>query len=222
MDSGKLLSEFKTLIEAHTCEAEVQTFLEENPLLLTAFFYRYPEGDVVISQFPLGADFRADFAVLTFGHTEGLWLHLVELERPSLRLFTRADEFTAEANHAFQQLHDWASWCNAHKESLLHTLAPLVKCSPGLSLFFNTAYILIAGRRSEVSTPRRRERLTTRANLQRGSIGFRTWDGFLALAEENINWHRWKEVESCTLRCVTYRTQGLFEKDVSGGASCYM
>jgi hypothetical protein len=225
MKSEKLLSGLRTLIDAQAREAELQAFLEENPLLISALFYRIPEGNVLVSQFPLGADYRADFAYVTHGWTEGTILHLVEIERPGLRLFTNADEFTAEANHAFQQLHDWASWCSVQRESLLHTLAPLLR--ERRFLFHFSVYChLIAGRRSQTLTPRRQKRLTTRANLKRETFRLHTWDGFLERAESSISWHLWEpdengrmrhvysDDESDSLRCVVYKTQGLFEKDI--------
>jgi len=225
--SKSILSDLRALIDGHPRETELQSFLEANPLLFRALFYRYPERDLVVSKFPLGVDFRTDFAFLTYGDTEGLWLHLVEIERPDLLLFTSADEFTAEANRAFQQLHDWASWCSSHRETLIHMVAPLTDEKVPF-FFFNVSCVLIAGRRSQVSNPRRRERLTTRANLKREAMRFQTWDGFLELAESNITWYQWepdangrmhhiwaKEGDE-GMRCVSYREQGLFEKYISG------
>jgi hypothetical protein len=215
MDLETVLTELRKMVDADTSEAKVHAFLEAHPLLLLAALqYWNTVGDVIITQFPFGADFRADFAFLTYSNTHGLWLHLVELEPPSLHLFTSSDEFTAAANHAFQQLHDWASWCNSHRESLLHTLAPLVKRTPGSSLFFNISCVLIAGRRWEVSTPRRQERLTTRANLQRGYIRFNTWDGFIERADTMRPIY--EAGDEANVRCVSYKTQGLFEKYICG------
>ena len=63
--------------------------------------------------------------------------------------------------------------------------------------------------------------------MKRESFGFHTWDGFLELAARNISWHLWKpddsgrmrhvysNSESDSLRCVVYKTQGLFEKAIS-------
>ena len=210
MQSEELLSRLRSLIESQPRETELQAFLEENPVLITALSSRIPEEEVIVSQLPLGADYRVDFAFVTYGATEGTILHLVEIERPGLQLFTNADEFTAEANRAFQQLHDWSLWCDDQRQLLLRMLAPLLtRCS---TYHFSLRCYLIAGRRSQVSTSRRQNRLTMRANLKRESFDFGTWDGFLEGAERIR--HRYSNDQNDRFRCVVYKTQGLFEKDL--------
>lgn len=54
---------------------------------------RYVLGDALISQFPIGADFKADFAFAFFNST-GVYLELIEIESPTMRMFTQNDEFS--------------------------------------------------------------------------------------------------------------------------------
>jgi hypothetical protein len=59
----KILNELKDLIDTTQTEAPVQVFLERNPFLLVGV--EDAILGMLISQFPLGSDFRADFAFVS-------------------------------------------------------------------------------------------------------------------------------------------------------------
>src|SRR4051794_7200332 len=104
----QIIDNLRNLIEVATTEAPIQEYLEKYPFLVSGS--SRVKGKVVISQFPLGADFKADFAYV-ISNSGGTYLVLIEIERPDMRIFLDNDEFTQPYNHAFQQLQDWASWC---------------------------------------------------------------------------------------------------------------
>ena len=109
-------SGFIDLLNSGPKEIAIQRYLELHPELL----YGYPpSASLVVPQFPLGSEWVVDFAFLApFGSAPRLWL--VEIERPSLRIFTKADEFSQPFNHALQQLLDWSNWCE-HNRAYLST-----------------------------------------------------------------------------------------------------
>jgi len=95
-----VVEEFKELVTSINIEAPLQTFLTENPPLLTL------EAARVWPQFKLGDDYITDF-VLELGFQEYV---LVEIEAPSRKLFTKNGDATADLNHAIQQVEDWLRW----------------------------------------------------------------------------------------------------------------
>src|SRR5215510_4908079 len=72
---------FKTLLDKSSNEAEIQHFLEQKPWLLCCV----PDTPV-LSQFPLGADYRCDFVFFS-SSSFGDFIHLVEIESPGLQVF---------------------------------------------------------------------------------------------------------------------------------------
>jgi len=95
-----VVEEFKELVTSINIEAPLQTFLTENPPLLTL------EAARVWPQFKLGDDYITDF-VPELGFQEYV---LVEIEAPSRKLFTKNGDATADLNHAIQQVEDWLRW----------------------------------------------------------------------------------------------------------------
>lgn len=168
--------EFDLLLKESDAEMPVQRFIERNPhLLIGADFVL---ENVVISQLRLGTEHRVDFAFIepTSGFT---YLHLIEFEAPAMQLFTGSDEFTAAFNHAGQQLRDWVLWCGRHQPELRSLFEPLYETSrermPG---FFLVKTLLVAGRRAEIDSTKRRERFESLGDGRAGFDKIRTYDGF--------------------------------------------
>ena len=99
-----IIDKFCDLLDEADNERDIQLFLEQNPFLLT-LGYR-PEGNYVISQLPLGADYRADFAFV-ISLNSGTFVHLIEIESPTLNILTASGDFAAAYNHVCQQIRDW-------------------------------------------------------------------------------------------------------------------
>lgn len=175
IDPKEVLYKFRCLLDKSRKETEIQSFLEEYPFLLTSGYF--PAGGIVISQLPLGADFRVDFAYLLVLNG-GDFLHLVEIERPDIEMFTRKDEFTQEFNHAVQQIHDWAQWCVENREYLTNVLAQLLD---GNRSWFHPypRLTLVAGRRSQLSNDKRKRRFAAKANSLSREMKLSTYDDFM-------------------------------------------
>ncbi|MFC2071215.1 Shedu anti-phage system protein SduA domain-containing protein [Chloroflexota bacterium] len=116
-------------------EEQVHQFLKNNSVILGVTSIIEP-----ISKFPLGSEFVTDFVIreIPDGYI------LVEIERPSLRLFkkTNPPERTDDFNHAIQQLENWKAWVGENHPYISKKLDGI---SP------NPMCWLIAGRRTNLS-----------------------------------------------------------------------
>ena len=113
------------IIDVAEDERPVQPFIETHPALILPR-NRHVLGNILISQFPLGADFKADFAYAFFNST-GVYLELIELESPRLTMFTRQDDFSRPFLHALQQAEDWLEWSERNQDCYFSTLEPLLR-----------------------------------------------------------------------------------------------
>lgn len=98
------------LDQAGTPERELQHFIESNPVVLDAY------GAEVRSEVRLGKSYRMDL-VLQYTESDRRIL-LVELEPPSLKLFTGAGRWNAKITHAVQQVQDWMRWWREHPQDV--------------------------------------------------------------------------------------------------------
>ena len=201
-----VIDRFRETLDSAANEHDVQVFLEQNPFLLT-LGYR-PQGGCVISQMPLGADFRADFAFV-IGLNSGTFVHLVEIESPTLDMFTASGDFSAGYNHAFQQIQDWTQWCESNCDYLANTISDALgkrACWERLIPHFR----LIAGRRRELQDRRRKERFVARANSLNRSIGLATYEDLIDSCSFAV--YGCLEHVKTDVSCVAYRNQGLKPK----------
>ncbi|KAA3615839.1 MAG: DUF4263 domain-containing protein [Calditrichaeota bacterium] len=200
------LDDFSILLNKSKKETEIQSFLEKFPFLLTSGYY--PESGAVISQLPLGADFRVDFAYLVVLNG-GDFLHLVEIERPDLEMFTSKDEFSQEFNHAVQQIHDWAQWCSENREYLINVLQQLI--NGGRSRFRPYPRLtLIAGRRKQLSNDRRKRRYTAKSNALSRDMNLSTYDDLI----DSLGFARYGDISRVNVNVKThiYSSQGFKPK----------
>lgn len=201
-----IISKFHKLLDEADNEREVQLFLEQHPFLLT-LGYR-PEGNYVISQLPLGADFRADFAFV-ISLNSGTFVHLVEIESPTLNIFTSAGDFSAAYNHAFQQIQDWTQWCQSNRDYLFNTISDALGERPFWEVPI-PQFRLIAGRRSELKERKRKERFVAKANSLNRNIGLSTYEDLIDSCSLAV--YGCLEYVKTDIKCVAYRAQGLKTK----------
>jgi hypothetical protein len=98
--SPSLIEAYELLLTAQEREEVYQRFLAENPVFLDPL-----SSDVVPKQ-RLGLEYATDYAVRRL---DGRWL-LVEIEKPSDKIFTQNLDLTAEFTHAFGQVLDFQHW----------------------------------------------------------------------------------------------------------------
>ncbi|MCX6902323.1 MAG: DUF4263 domain-containing protein [Verrucomicrobia bacterium] len=181
MTEGELIElgvqEFRRLVDSCGTERPIQEFLEQHPWMFTCHYDCY--FPVVITQPPLGVDHRPDFAFF-WRNSGGEFIAFVEIEPPLLQIFTADDEFSAAFNHAAQQLADWRIWHQENSAYLENILKPLTeKKAWGTHTFRHIELLLIAGRRNQLTSERRRKRWRDRKLEGLGDTNIQTYDGFI-------------------------------------------
>ena len=201
------ITRFKQLLDTAESESEIQSFLEEQPHLL--FDLLMSPHATVITQFPLGSDFRSDFAFV-HSHSGGNFLELIELKHPKTLIFNRDGSFSQQFNHALQQIQDWTAWCRAHQEATLRQIKPLIRYLKSDNLYVNA--LLVMGRRKELSNKQRQERFEARLHQLPQGLQFRTYDGF---AERLEDYRKWLKEGYRSVRCLRYKEQGFMDASIN-------
>lgn len=132
----KTVNDFTELLDAERLEAPIQKFIEEHPILLSRFhakriFFRKSIVD----------KFKTDFAIVDTQNR--LWL--IELEKPSLKLFKKNSHPYQELMHAYEQVNDWFDQYDKYPQAILDTLG--LKSADVVSL----RGAVIAGRSRDVT-----------------------------------------------------------------------
>jgi hypothetical protein len=147
-----LIKEFTSLLNNKSItENDIQLFLENNSSLIPLPFLNghHLHFGVIISKFKIGNEFVTDFAYLT--KCSDHWdIVLMEIEDPTKKLFTNDKEnnyFSADFNHAYDQITSWKAYINDNKERVLYKFdkirVPLSQNPTGFK------YVLIIGRNNE-------------------------------------------------------------------------
>jgi hypothetical protein len=102
---------------------------------------------------------------------------LVELEAPIRRLFRKDGQQREELTHAVNQIADWITYIEDHREVVEHDL--------GLSGISTSPRTLIVIGRSDSLTDENRRKLTTLQN-QINKLRILTYDDLLASARANL------------------------------------
>lgn len=114
----RILREFESLINAHRNEETYQEFLKNNPSLID------PLAFDVFNKVRLGIEHTTDFVIRRLDDE----YILVEIEKPSSKIFTQQNDFTAVFTHAMGQVLDFQEWVEgniAYAEKLLpHISSP--------------------------------------------------------------------------------------------------
>jgi hypothetical protein len=108
-----IAGKFLNLIQREKKEEPVQRFLAQHKVL----FARFHARQLFVKPRILGK-FNADFAILD---SEGA-LTLIEIERPSMRLFKKNGHLRNDLNHAYEQVHDWLNEVLNHKSAVIEGL----------------------------------------------------------------------------------------------------
>jgi len=91
MDVSNAEKELAEIVGTAKNERPVQAFLEKYPRLFSCG-PRHVIDNLIISQPPLGAEHRPDFAYVFFNST-GVYLELFEIESPRMKMFLKDDNF---------------------------------------------------------------------------------------------------------------------------------
>jgi len=107
-----LRARLRAYLNAAISEAPLQRFLEASPVVLVRHL---PGGHArwVIPGSRFVARFAPDFLIGDQQASRPRWT-LVELESPSVRLFTQSGEPTRTLNHAIARVRGWRGWLRDH------------------------------------------------------------------------------------------------------------
>jgi hypothetical protein len=128
----RLVRNFDELVSVMHPESDYQRFLEQNPVFID------PLAAQVIPQHRLGTEFVTDFVIRRHDSR----YVVVEIEKPSDRIFTGSNDFTAPFTHAVGQVLDFQGWV-ADNVAYAQKRLPAIVDPYG---------VVIMGRRSDLST----------------------------------------------------------------------
>jgi hypothetical protein len=101
---------FRALLEQGAREEVLQTFIEENLVLLHQF-----SPQEIWFKAPILTSFKTDFAILSHNAE----LLLIELEKPQTHLLKRDGGVHSELQHAFDQVRDWLHLADEHRQAFV-------------------------------------------------------------------------------------------------------
>ena len=153
----QILSGYMQLLEQSPIrESILQRYLEDYPILLD------PSYRVVNSGVRLGAEYVADFVIETY---DGNYT-LVEIEKPTDRLYLLNGDPSSALTHAEQQVLDWQGWIRQNIAYLRYEANLVMNAPQGL---------VIIGQRWQMNTDEIR-RLNERNLNMRGRLQIITFD----------------------------------------------
>jgi diadenosine tetraphosphatase ApaH/serine/threonine PP2A family protein phosphatase len=162
------IKEFRALLDASPSEQDAQLFLASHVYFWNGLLRFH---GTLYQQVRLGSEYRVDFAFYDPGSDGAEW-HLVEIEAPSATIFNSRGDPSGSLNRAISQIREWQGWISRN-----HAAADRVM--PGIFHPFGHIFI---GRRSEILTPRLRERLKDLNTANRASFKINTFDRFVDMA----------------------------------------
>lgn len=174
---------FELLDDTTKNENDIQRFLEEYTELIPLPFLsgHYLHDAAIISKFKLGNEYITDFAYLT--KCSDYWeFVLIELEDASKKIFTNDKEnvyFSADFNHAVDQITSWKAYIDANKDSVLKKLQKFRVPLGENPVRFK--YVLIIGRNSEKQNSEKRTRMFAQKNSNETKI--MTYDSVVSSCE---------------------------------------
>jgi hypothetical protein len=201
-----IADDFDAVLNGAGGERLAARFLKKNPVLVLWSFVRTGgHSKYVLTEFPIGIKYRADFVVV-FSYS-GAWdVYLIELEPVKDPIITKAGLVSKRLNSAISQINDWAEyvernrpqvqqdlsdWCMKHDLLGWHSTddgPPSNYTSDYLKdpeTFIHFHYYIIIGRRGTATAEKRRK---MNQYQRSGSYMIGTYDRFLDVAR-NIDYH---------------------------------
>ncbi len=179
-EEHQLRSKYEKFLCTASSEAQMQYFLEANPILIPGLYdlHNGPVGNVVVSKLRLSDEYVTDFAFIS-ENSAVCQITLVEIESPAIQIFRKSDGlFTAEFSRALQQLRDWDQWCSQHPVHLKDTFRRIYHRTTFKFQRVMVRCVLVAGRRAQVGRSARREQRWAGANCD-PSVVVMTYDRLL-------------------------------------------
>jgi hypothetical protein len=153
-----ILLEKMTSVPADFKERVMHDFLEKNPAMIPCLDgysnhrHHGPVGSLIFTEHRLTAGHfnRVPDFLFVSSHSQANTFVFIEIEHPGKTIFNKDDQLSAHFNRAYQQLEDWRSWFNDHKNTLIQDLAKVNK-SFDMDKEVDAEFILVIGRSEEYS-----------------------------------------------------------------------
>lgn len=130
-----LREDFETILQQSSREEDIHRFLADHPVILAGCF----AGEASVKSKVSIHRHQMDFAVCQYwGSADQCQWTLVEIERPTHKLFTSKGDPTAALTHALRQIIDWRAWIEGNL-AYARQLLPQINPTP--------AAMIIIGRR---------------------------------------------------------------------------
>lgn len=174
------LDELETLVQRRSSEPVLQQCFERHPYLLPGIdsLHHGPLAGIIATKFPLGNSFQTDFAFIS-SNSQDLCITCVEIESARKRLFRKDEAFTRDYIDAKQQISDWVFWAQHNVHQALDCWQPLMRRTWVKLFSISFRAFLVVGRRSELDTPKKRERWASEASSLRPGLITMTYDRLL-------------------------------------------
>jgi DNA-binding SARP family transcriptional activator len=201
--SDDLGRELAVIVNQSQGIGRLRKFIRQNPHLLVGSDHVLANVLMTDMQFGSGAG-------VDFGYIEPIsgrsYLHLIAFLDQTVRIFNQRDEFTAPFSRACEQLESCVYWIGRNQLLLPSVFGPRYEEIDGTSLdpgFFLPKCRLIVGRRMELNSTRRKEKLEVRRGSGASALTIRTYDGFM---EETAHTVEIDPSNERKIRCLPYRT----------------
>ncbi len=209
-ECDQIADEFERVLQKARSEQEVHDFFEFHPQFLpdTGTYHNGPRGDLVVTKMPLGLDFVTDFAFVS-ENSQMVQFTCIEIESPTKLLFNRGASFSRAYLDARQQLADWNLWAQQNLRQAMRMFGRLGRWLTDDYYEISLRCILVIGRRSEINTPKRKQRWAAEAALRQASLSIMTYD---RLIERMRGFdHEWSD----KMLVCNYRDRALHVKRIS-------
>jgi hypothetical protein len=202
------IQEFAELILLDESEESFQKFLSKNSHFLVRLGFSTDETVLGILAKPPISNFNfADYAIFSVSQG-GCHVRLIEIERPSDRLFTKKLMPANKLQNALGQIHDWSEWLLSNKQTFFNSCFRLLKNSPkfpkktengsfiycqknqldatwtgfGGNEYCSFEYVIILGRWSKLDEKEQKRLMYFNSKYSKEDIQIRTYDNFIRKA----------------------------------------
>lgn len=184
----KLILDFEKAIESGQ-EQAVHNFFQDNDWILRFGTF---DDSLVLSKFRLADKYIPDFTVIgmeRLSRSPRPLITFIEIERSTEPLYTKSGDPTSFLTHAIQQAQDWKTWVEEKREYLITEFARIThervpnkdmsssmeqwnkyyreEFNEGIRYGFSDRYLVIAGRRTEMTISERIKLASTNENLHK-------------------------------------------------------
>jgi hypothetical protein len=173
---------FESILDTAAREETLQTFLKENPFILTQ---QLPHCHFAVPKFRFGGKYVSDFLLPEMASSGTTWV-LVELEPVNAQLVTQSGHLANRVQTGVQQVRDWRDWLMDNRDEAIR---PRSRNGLGLRDIDDVWGWVVVGRRNQVT-----DRFNQLRNqvLREARIEIMTYDRLLERFKVRaMHWGEW-------------------------------